>query len=94
MSEAIKTSHIITILRELLDGKASTAIDSKASNRNQYYRPIKHQGIELIEVWKPNLTNDGRHKERRLHQTIDNIKRAEDYLSKLLGKPNAVGNKL
>jgi hypothetical protein len=92
MSEEAKTSHIITIMQELLNGGTSTAIDSKASNRNQYYGTIKKQGIELVEVRKPNLTNKGTHKERSLHQTIENIKRAGKYLDKLLGKPDAVGN--
>ena len=86
MSENTKTSHIITIMQELLNGGVSSSIDAIASNRNQYYPTIKKQGIELVEVWKPNLTNKGTHKERSLHQTIDNIKRAENYLNKLLGK--------
>lgn len=91
--EEEKTSHTITIMQELLSGGISTSIDAKASNRNQYYRTIKKQGIELVEVRKPNLTNKGTHKERSLHQTIKNIKRAEIYLNKLLGKkPDAVGN--
>jgi len=93
MSENTKTSHIITIMQELLNGGVSSSIDAVASNRNQYYGTIKKQGIELVEVWKPNLTNKGQHKERSLHQTIENIKRAEVYLNKLLGKSgNEVGN--
>jgi len=92
MSEALqKSTHMITILTLLLEGKALSSNDMFASNSNQYFRTIKKQGIELIEVWKPNDTNTGRHKERRLNQTIDNIKRAENYLNKLLGKkPNEV----
>jgi len=93
MSENTKKSHIITIMQELLNGGVSSSIDAIASNRNQYYGTIKKQGVELVEVWKPNLTNKGQHKERSLHQTIDNIKRAEAYLNKLLGKSdNEVGN--
>lgn len=93
MSEIEKATHIVSILKELLRGEVSTSIDSKASNRNQYYGMIKKHGIELIEVWKPNLLNDGRHKERRLHETDENIKTAQKYLNKLLGKnKNAVGN--
>jgi len=92
MSEQAKKSHIITIMQELLNGGVSSSIDAIASNRNQYYGTIKKQGIELVEVWKPNLTNKGQHKERRLHQTIENIKRAEAYLNKLLGKTNADGD--
>ena len=86
MSEDTKQSHIITIMQELLNGGTSTAIDSKASNRNQYYGVIKKHGIALIEVWEQNLTNSGRHKVRSLHQSLENIKRAEAYLIKLLGK--------
>lgn len=91
MSENARTSHIITIMQELLNGGISSSMDAIASNRNQYYGTIKKQGIELIEIWKPNLTNRGRHKERSLHQTIENIKRAEAYLNKLLGKKTNEG---
>jgi hypothetical protein len=81
-----KTTHQIIILKDLLDGKIVTSIDSIASNRNQYFKPIKQQGIELIEVYKANLTNNGKHKERTLNQTIDNINRAKKYLKRLQGK--------
>ncbi len=92
MSEALqKSSHLITILTLLLEGKRLSSNDMFASNSNQYFVQIKKQGIELIEVWKANDTNRGKHKERRLHQSIDNIKRAEAYLCKLLGKTNAHG---
>ena len=47
---------------------------------------MKKEGIELVEVWKPNDTNKGKHKERSLHQNIENIKRAELYLKRLLKK--------
>ena len=80
-----KTSHLIRILKQLLEGKIVTSIDSKASNTNQYFRTIKKHGIALVEVWKPNLTNSGRHKERSLHQTIENIELAKNYLYKLQG---------
>ena len=80
-----KTSHLITILKQLLEGKIVTSIDSKASNTNQYFRTIKKHGIALVEVWKPNLTNSGRHKERSLYQTIENIELAKNYLYKLQG---------
>lgn len=82
----VKTSHKIVILIDLLKGKSLTSIDSLASNRNQYFPIIKKQGIELIEVWENNRFNSGKHKVRRLNQTIENIKRAENYLNKLLGK--------
>jgi len=90
----VKSSHIITIMKLLLKGEAVTSIDQLASNSNQYFGTIKKHGIELIEVWKPNLTNAGRHKERSLHQTIDNINRAKEYLAKLQGrlKYDEVGN--
>ncbi len=80
-----KTSHLITILKQLLEGEILTSIDSNMVNTNQYFRTIKKHGIALVEVWKPNLTNSGRHKERSLHQTIENIKRAKSYLYKLQG---------
>jgi hypothetical protein len=79
-----KTSHLITTLKLLLEGKALSSLPN-AKNFNQYPRIIKRQGIELVEAWKPNLTNGGRHKERSLHQTIENIERAKKYLYKLQG---------
>ncbi len=80
-----KSTHIITIMKRLLAGEAIISSDIFASNSNQYPRTIKKHGIELIEVWKPNLTNKGRHKERSLHQTIENIERANKYLEALKG---------
>ncbi|WP_415406927.1 hypothetical protein ACLHDG_14365 [Sulfurovum sp. CS9] len=80
-----KFSHIITILKQLLDGETLVSIDRMASNSNQYFGTIKKHGIELVEVWQPNLTNAGRHKERSLHQTIENIERARKYLESLQG---------
>ena len=85
MSESVKNStKMITLLTLLLEGKKLSSNDTFASNTNQYFNRMKKDGIELVEVWKPNATNRGKHKERSLHQSIDNIKRAEDYLSKLL----------
>jgi N-glycosylase/DNA lyase len=78
-------SNLIVILKELLEGKTLTSSDKYWVNTNQYFRTIKNNGIELIEVWKPNILNDGRHKERRLNQTIENIKKAENYLNSLQG---------
>jgi hypothetical protein len=94
MSEATQhASYMITLLTLLLEGKTLSSNDTFASNTNQYFNKMKKDGIELVEVWKPNDTNKGKHKERSLHQSIDNIKRAEAYLNKLLGKKNnAVGN--
>ena len=79
---------MITILTLLLEGKKLSSNDMFMSNSNQYFVQLKKNGIELIEVWKPNSTNKGKHKERRLHQSIENIKRAEAYLNRLLGKQN------
>lgn len=85
MSETLKkSSHLITILTLLLEGKKLSSNDVFASNTNQYFGQIKKQGIELIEVWKSNDANRGQHKERSLHQTIENIKRADVYLDRLL----------
>ncbi len=81
-----KTTHIIVALKGLLAGESLTSIDSIASNRNQYFGTIKKQGIELIEVWENNHFNDGKHKVRRLNQSLENIKRAENYLKKLKGQ--------
>ena len=81
-----KSTHTITILKLLLEGKKLSSNDMFISNANQYFVHIKNQGIELVEEWKPNLTNDGRHKERRLLKSIENIKRAKAYLQILLGK--------
>ena len=84
MSNMPKHTHILAILDELLEGKPSTSLDSKASNRNQYYKTIKHQGIELVEVWEQNLTNKSKHKVRTLHNTPENIERAKAYKEKIL----------
>jgi len=80
-----KSTHIITIMKLLLAGEKVVSIDRLASNANQYFGTIKKHGIELVEVWKPNLTNKGQHKERSLHQTIENIERAKKYLANLQG---------
>jgi len=81
-----KQTHIITIMKLLLTGEKVVSKDRLASNANQYFGTIKKHGIELVEVWKPNLINSGRHKERSLHQTLENIERATKYLKKLQGK--------
>jgi len=78
------TTYVIIALKQLLEGKTLTDLPP-AKNSNQYFSIIKKHGIELVEVWKPNLTNVGRHKERSLHQTIENIKRAKKYLDSLKG---------
>ena len=80
-----KTTHLINILTQLLEGKKLSSIDIKASNSNQYFCTIKNNGIELIEVMKPNLTNRGYHLERRLNLSDDNLNKARQYLDKLKG---------
>jgi len=81
-----RSTHLINILSELLKGKKLASIDIKASNSNQYFCTIKNNGVELIEVNKPNLTNRGHHLERRLNLTDENIKKATEYLNRLKGK--------
>ena len=70
-------------MERLLAGEKLTSRDQLASNSNQYFGTIKNNGIELVEVWKPNLHNKGKHKERSLHETIENIKHAKAYLERL-----------
>lgn len=79
----MKTSHTIRILKSLLQGDVVIASDLMASNSNQYFGKIKENGIALIEVWMPNATNSGRHKERSLLLRAENIDRARQYLTNL-----------
>ncbi len=81
-------THLASILNDLISGKTLVSSDMKASNSNQYFNTIKNNGIELIEVYKPNLTNKGRSKHRRLNPTAENILRAKEYLAKLQGVKN------
>ena len=81
----MKTSYTIEILKEFLEGKTFISSDKYYVNANQYAVEIKKNGIELIEVWKSNKHGRGKHKERTLNQTIENIKRAENYLKSLQG---------
>lgn len=80
-----KNSYLIITLKKLLNGDKLFFIHG-AKNSNQYFCIIKNQGIELVEVWKPNLTNRGKHLERRLHQSIENINKANEYLKRLRGE--------
>ena len=73
------------ILQELLKGKVLSSSDWMYSNTNQYFNDLKKRGIELVEVWKPNKTNKGKHKERKLYQSIENIRNAEKLLKQLRG---------
>lgn len=85
MSRNEKSTHLVNILNDLLKGKELASIDIRASNSNQYFCTIKNNGIELIEVNKPNLTNKGTHLARRINPSDKNIKRAKTYLEKLKG---------
>lgn len=78
-----KTTNLITILHDLINGKCVTSIDTRASNTNQYFKTIKDHGIILVEEWKPNKHNRGKHKERSLNLDPQNLNRAKTFLSKL-----------
>ncbi len=69
----------------MIEGKTLSSSDQLASNSNQYFNTVKNNGIALIEVWMPNLTNTGRHKARSLHMEDENVERAKNYLKKLQG---------
>ena len=86
-----KTTHKVRLLKILLRGETFISHDKFASNANQYFRPIKNEGIELIE-WKD--LSEGQHLKRKLNMTSENIERTKKYLNRLLGIPSAVGNKL
>lgn len=83
-----KSTHTINILKDLIKGKTLISSDIRASNSNQYFNNIKNKGIELIEEVKP---IEGRHKQRRLKLNEENLKRANNYLSSLLGKNLTAG---
>jgi len=84
-----KLSHTAKILQKLLNGETLISSDVFASNTNQYFGHIKDQGIELVE-W--NDPTKGRHLNRKLNVTDENIARAKKYLHKLVGGLDAVGN--
>lgn len=80
-------SYAVQILNEFLEGKTLTANGDKyGNNSNQYFDNIKNAGIVLIEWWEPNRKNRGRHKERKLLQTPENIKATLALLAKLTKK--------
>lgn len=83
--KATKSSHIIIILKKFLAGEELSSSDMFASNANQYFCDIKNRGIELEETWKKNLTNNGRHKVRKLETSFHNIQKAQSYLNHLMG---------
>jgi len=78
-----RDSIVTSISQRLLNGERMASIDTEYANSNQYYVQIKKQGVELIEVWKDNKTNSGRHKERWLNPTVENIRKARDLLKLL-----------
>ena len=78
-----RNSIVALILQRLLKGEKMASIDTEYANSNQYYVQIKKQGVELVEVWKDNKTNSGRHKERWINQSIENIQKAKDLLKLL-----------
>ena len=80
-----KSTHLITILELLLEGKKLSSNDLFISNSNQYFVFLKKQGIALEEVWKPNVKNKGKHKERSLLKTENNLAKARSYLKYLKG---------
>lgn len=84
-----KLSHKVKILQKMLNGETLISSDVFASNTNQYFGQIKDQGIELVE-W--NDPTEGRHLKRKLNMTAKNIKRAKEYLKRLIGSFDAVGN--
>lgn len=85
MQENAKSSYLIIALQKLLNKDKLSLIEG-AKNSNQYFNTVKNNGIELIEVWKPNLTNRGRHLERSLNLTDENITKAIQYLKRLKGE--------
>lgn len=85
MDKSTKSTHLISILEDLLNNKTLASLDIKASNANQYFCTIKNNGIELIEVSVPNLMTRGNHLERRLNPTGQNTDKAKVYLNMLKG---------
>ena len=81
-----RKSNLTRILHDLIQGQKLTSIDRSSSNTNQYFKTIKDNGIHLIEEWKPNLENQGRHKERSLHRDPENVTRAKNFLLRLESK--------
>ena len=81
-----RKSNLTKILHDLIQGQKLTSIDRNSSNTNQYFKTIKDNGIHLVEEWKPNQENQGRHKERSLHRDHDNVTRAKKFLLRLENK--------
>ena len=80
MKKSKKATHKMRILIKLLNGETVISSDVFASNTNQYFGPIKDQGIKLIE-W--NDAEEGRHLKRKLEGSRENIEKAREYLKRL-----------
>jgi len=85
MNETKKSSYLIIALEKLLKRETLSCIEA-AKNSNQYFHVIKNNGIALVEVWKPNLVNRGRHLERSLSFTDENVRNVKEYLKRLKGE--------
>jgi len=72
-----RKTNLINILQDLINGKSVTFADYNVSNPNQYFRTIKNNGIELIEKWRANQNNRGRHLLRSLKKDLENMERAK-----------------
>lgn len=81
-----KTSNLINILTDLIEGKSVTSLDYHVSNANQYFKTIKDNGIELLEKWINNSHNRGKTKLRTLIDDNTNMQRAKKYLLSLKHK--------
>jgi len=81
-----KKTNLIAILHDLIQGHKLTSTDRNTVNTNQYFKTIKDKGIVLVEEWKPNKSNQGRHKLRSLHRDPANVTRAKKFLLKLNNK--------
>jgi len=73
-----KTQTTIKILKDLIKGKKVTSHDYNfVINPNQYFKPIKDNGIILIEKLIKERNNL---KLRSLHRDLDNVQKAKTYL--------------
>ena len=81
-----KETNLIKVLQDLINGKSVTFADYRVSNPNQYFKTIKDNGIVLIELWKRNQNNNGKHLLRSLKQELDNKQKAKKYLQRLQHK--------
>lgn len=79
-------SYKAQILGRLLEGETLCSSDFYYSNSNQYFGKIKDDGVELIEVRKPNKHNRGYHLARTLKRDPKNLKRAMELHKKYLGR--------